>query len=369
MKYLDEFRDAEVVQKWARAIRGIATKPWTIMEVCGGQTHSIVKHGLDQLLPDNVSLIHGPGCPVCVTPVELIDHAIALALRPRTLLCSFGDMMRVPGSEKDLLSTKAEGGEVRLVYSPMDALDLAKSNPDCEVVFLAVGFETTAPANAMTVHQAKIQEIKNFSLLVSHVRVPPAIESILNSGRNRVQGFLLAGHVCTIMGWEEYEPLVKKYRIPLVVTGFEPVDIMQGIYLCARQLEQGQAKIENQYTRSVRREGNRHAQNLVRQVFEITPRNWRGLGEITDSGLNLTPAYRNFDAVRRFPVKTEFSCNSSDCISGDILMGLKKPGECPLFGVSCTPEKPLGAPMVSSEGACAAYYRYRHTKGTHELQS
>jgi len=272
MKYLDEFRNADAARYWAKAIKRIATKPWTIMEVCGGQTHAIVKYGLDQLLPDQVTLVHGPGCPVCVTPVGLIDHAITLALRPKTILCSFGDMMRVPGTKKDLLSAKAEGGNVRLVYSPMDALDIAKSNPDQEVVFFAVGFETTAPANAMAVYQARQQGIQNFSLLVSHVRVPPAIESILASPKNKVQGFLLAGHVCTIMGWEEYEPLIQKYRIPLVVTGFEPVDILQGVYMCIEQLEQGRAEIDNQYARAVNRKGNQPAQELIQQVFQVTPR-------------------------------------------------------------------------------------------------
>ncbi len=368
MKYLDEFRDAGAARYWAEAIKRTVTRPWTVMEVCGGQTHAIVKHGLDQLLPDEVTLVHGPGCPVCVTPVELIDHAIAISLQPETILCSFGDMMRVPGSERDLLSAKAEGGDVRLVYSPMDALDLAKAHPDREVVFFAVGFETTAPANAMAVYQARQQEVRNFSLLVSHVRVPPAIESILSSPQNQVQGFLLAGHVCTIMGWEEYEPLIEKYRIPLVVTGFEPVDILQGVCMCVEQLEQGRAEVANQYTRAVNREGNRHAQELIQQVFEITPRLWRGMGTITESGLGLTPAFRDFDAAQRFPVEKGPTRNSPDCISGDILLGLKKPHECPSFGTSCTPDQPLGAPMVSSEGACAAYYRYRNNGKVYDLK-
>jgi len=368
MKYLDEFRNAGAARYWAKAIERIVTQPWTVMEVCGGQTHTIVKHGLDQLLPDEVTLVHGPGCPVCVTPVELIDHAIALALRPKTLLCSFGDMMRVPGTERDLLSAKAEGGGVRLVYSPMDALDIAKANPDQEVVFFAVGFETTAPANAMAVYQARQQEIRNFSLLVSHVRVPPAIELILSSPQSRVQGFLLAGHVCAIMGWEEYEPLIQKYKIPLVVTGFEPVDILQGIYMCVEQLEQGRAEVTNQYVRAVKRAGNRHAQELIQKIFQIIPRQWRGMGNIAESGLGLTPAYIDFDAARRFPVKAIPCNNPSDCISGEILLGLKKPDQCSSFGTTCTPEKPLGAPMVSSEGACAAYYRYRNNGSTHDLK-
>ena len=367
MKYLDEFRDANAARHWSEKIKHIVTQRWTIMEVCGGQTHSIVKHGIDQLLPCEMTLVHGPGCPVCVTPVELIDHAIELALNSKIILCSFGDMMRVPGTRKDLLSAKAEGGNVRLVYSPMDALEIAKSHPDQQVVFFAVGFETTAPANAMTVYQARQQEIRNFSLLVSHVRVPPAIESILSSPQNKVQGFLLAGHVCTIMGWQEYEPLIQKHRIPLVVTGFEPVDILQGVYLCVEQLEQGRAEVVNQYTRAVKREGNRQAQKLMRQVFRIIPRQWRGMGRIAESGLALTPEYQNFDAAQRFPVAMTSGHNFSDCISGDILRGLKKPDQCSSFGTSCTPEKPLGAPMVSSEGACAAYYRYR-SKGTiHDL--
>jgi hydrogenase expression/formation protein HypD len=368
MKYLDEFRDADAARYWAKAIKRTVTQPWTIMEVCGGQTHVIVKHGLDQLLPDQVTLVHGPGCPVCVTPVGLIDHAIALALRPKTILCSFGDMMRVPGTKRDLLSAKAEGGNVRLVYSPMDALDIAKSNPNQQVVFFAVGFETTAPANAMAVYQARQQGVQNFSLLVSHVRVPPAIESILDSPQNRVQGFLLAGHVCTIMGWEEYEPLIQKYRIPLVVTGFEPIDILQGVYMCIEQLEQGRAEVTNQYVRAVNREGNRHAQELIEQVFRIIPRQWRGMGSIAESGLALTPDYMDFDAEQRFPVNTEPECHSPDCISGEILLGHKKPDQCPSFGTLCTPEKPLGAPMVSSEGACAAYYRYRNNGRTHDLK-
>ena len=368
MKYLDEFRDAGAARYWAKAIERIVTQPWTVMEVCGGQTHAIVKYGLDQLLPDEVTLVHGPGCPVCVTPAELIDHAIALALRPETILCSFGDMMRVPGTERDLLSAKAERGNVRLVYSPMDALEIAKSNPDQEVVFFAVGFETTAPANAMAVYQARQQEVRNFSLLVSHVRVPPAVESILSSPQNRVQGFLLAGHVCTIMGWKEYEPLIQKYGIPLVVTGFEPVDILQGVYMCIEQLEQRRIEVTNQYVRAVNREGNRHAQELIRQVFQIIPRQWRGLGSIAESGLGLTPAYIDFDAAERFPVEAVPARHSPDCISGDILMGLKKPDQCSSFGTLCTPEKPLGAPMVSSEGACAAYYRYRNNGRTHDLK-
>jgi hydrogenase expression/formation protein HypD len=366
MKYLDEFRNADAARYWTKAINRIVTRPWTIMEVCGGQTHAIVKHGLDQLLPDQVTLVHGPGCPVCVTPVGLIDHAIALALRPRTILCSFGDMMRVPGTEKDLLSAKAEGGNVRLIYSPMDALDIAKSNPDQEVVFFAVGFETTAPANAMAVYQARQQGIHNFSLLVSHVRVPPAIESILAAPNNKVQGFLLAGHVCTVMGWEEYEPLIQKYRIPLVVTGFEPVDILQGVYMCIEQLEQGRSEINNQYARAVNRKGNQHAQELIQRVFRITPRQWRGMGSIAESGLALTPDYKDFDAEQRFPVNTNAENYSSDCISGEILLGQKKPDQCSSFGTLCTPEKPLGAPMVSSEGACSAYYRYRKNGKAHD---
>jgi hydrogenase expression/formation protein HypD len=359
MRFIDEYRDAKLAQRYARRIAQIVTRPWTIMEICGGQTHAIIKFGIDELLPKEITLVHGPGCPVCVTPVELIDKAIEIASRPEVIFCSFGDMLRVPGSEKDLLSVKAQGGDVRIVYSPLDALKLARENPDREVVFFAVGFETTAPANAMAVHQAFRQNIKNFSLLVSHVLVPPAIEAILSSPKNRVQGFLAAGHVCTVMGYTEYEPIAKKYKVPIVVTGFEPLDILQGVYMCVKQLEEGRHEVENQYTRSVRREGNTKAQELIREVFCVVPRKWRGIGEIPRSGLGLTEKYKEFDAELKFGLTDRSVEESSECLAGLVLQGVKKPHECPAFGTRCTPEHPLGAPMVSSEGACAAYYRYR----------
>jgi hydrogenase expression/formation protein HypD len=359
MRFIEEYRDAAAAQRFADAIRKIVTRPWTVMEVCGGQTHAIMKFGIDELLPPQVTLLHGPGCPVCVTPVELIDKAVELASRPEVIFCSFGDMLRVPGTKGDLLSAKAAGGDVRMVYSPMDALQLAVKNPDRQVVFFAVGFETTAPANAMAVYQAKRMGVKNFSILVSHVLVPPAMEAILNAPDNRVQGFLAAGHVCTVMGYTEYEPIAKKYRVPIVVTGFEPLDILQGIYMCVKQLEDGRAEVENQYARSVRREGNRPAQELVREVFEVVPRKWRGIGEIPQSGLGLREPYREYDAERRFALVTGSVEEASECISGLILQGAKKPTDCPAFGTKCTPEHPLGATMVSSEGACAAYFKYR----------
>ncbi len=359
MKFIDEYRDAGAAQRYARAIAELATQPWTIMEICGGQTHSIVKFGVDELLPDTITLIHGPGCPVCVTPVELIDRAVELAGRPEVIFCSFGDMLRVPGTEKDLLAVKAAGGDVRIVYSPVDAVKIASSNPAKEVVFFAVGFETTAPATAMAVHQAHQQGVKNFSMLVSHVLVPPAMDALLSSPDCRVQGFLAAGHVCTVMGYTEYEPIAAKYRIPIVVTGFEPVDILQGIYMCVKQLQEGRAEVENQYSRSVRRLGNEPAQQLIQEIFEIVPRQWRGIGEISQSGLGLREKYAQFDALRRFDLSGVRSAESPECLSGLVLQGVKKPHECPAFGSRCTPEHPLGAPMVSSEGACAAYYRYR----------
>jgi hydrogenase expression/formation protein HypD len=363
MRFIDEYRDAKLAQRYARRIVQIVTRPWTIMEICGGQTHAIIKFGIDELLPKEITLVHGPGCPVCVTPVELIDKAIEIASRPEVIFCSFGDMLRVPGSEKDLLSVKAQGGDVRIVYSPLDALKLARENPDREVVFFAVGFETTAPANAMAVHQAFRQNIKNFSLLVSHVLVPPAVEAILSSPKNRVQGFLAAGHVCTVMGYTEYEPIAKKYKVPIVVTGFEPLDILQGVYMCVKQLEEGRHEVENQYTRSVRREGNTKAQELIREVFCVVPRKWRGIGEIPRSGLGLTEKYKEFDAELKFGLTDRSVEESSECLAGLVLQGVKKPHECPAFGTHCTPEHPLGAPMVSSEGACAAYYRYRRGHG------
>ncbi|MBI2926150.1 MAG: hydrogenase formation protein HypD [Verrucomicrobia bacterium] len=359
MKFIDEYRDAALAREYAGALARITTRPWTIMEVCGGQTHAIVKFGIDELLPKAITLVHGPGCPVCVTPVELIDKAVEIAARPDVIFCSFGDMLRVPGTKKDLLTVKAEGGDVRMVYSPLDAVKLARQTPDKQVVFFAVGFETTAPANAMAVYQARREGLKNFSLLVSHVLVPPAMEALLSSPDCRVQGFLAAGHVCTVMGFEEYFPLAAQYRVPIVVTGFEPLDILQGVLMCVQQLEAGRAEVENQYTRSVRREGNQPARQIMREVFRIIPRKWRGVGEIPQSGLALTEAYAEFDAERRFGVTDYSAEESTECISGLILQGLKKPHECPAFGTRCTPERPLGATMVSNEGACAAYYRYR----------
>ena len=362
MKYVDEYRGADDAAAYARALARITTRPWTLMEVCGGQTHSIVKFGVDELLPEGVTLVHGPGCPVCVTPLELIEKAIEIAARPGVVFCSFGDMLRVPGRSRDLLSVKAEGGDVRIVYSPLDAVAIARRHPERQVVFFAVGFETTAPANAMAVYQAHAQGITNFSLLVSHVLVPPAMEAILSSPANRVQGFLAAGHVCTVMGYTEYEPIAVKYRVPIVVTGFEPLDLLQGVYLCVKQLEEGRAEVENQYARAVQRDGNTRAQDLVRQVFRIVPRKWRGVGEIPQSGLALREPFTDFDAEARFGVSALTEDEPTECISGLILQGLMKPHECPAFGNRCTPEHPLGATMVSSEGACAAYYRYRRIK-------
>lgn len=359
MKYLDEYRDARKVKEMAGLIRRAAKNCWTLMEICGGQTHAILRFGIDELLPKNITLVHGPGCPVCVTPIELIDKAIEIAQRPEVIFCSFGDMLRVPGSRKDLFYAKSQGADVRIVYSPMDAVKLAEARPDKEVVFFAVGFETTAPANGMSVYEAKRLNLTNYSILVSHVLVPPAMEAILSSTDNQVRGFLAAGHVCTVMGYTEYEPLAERYKVPIVVTGFEPLDILQGILMCVRQLEQGRYEVENQYTRSVRREGNETAQRIIRKVFEIVPRKWRGIGQISRSGLGLTGEYKAYDAESRFGVANIVKDESSECISGIILRGLKKPHQCPAFVKRCTPENPLGATMVSSEGACAAYYRYR----------
>jgi len=359
VKYLDEYRDGALAQKFAREIHRITTRPWTIMEVCGGQTHAIVKFGIDELLPKQITLIHGPGCPVCVTPLEVIDKALEIAAKPGVTFTSFGDMLRVPGSTTDLLSVKAKGGDVRMVYSPLDAVKLAEQNPTKEVVFFGVGFETTAPATAMAVFQAAQKGLKNFSMLISHVLVPPAIEALMSSPDCRVQAFLAAGHVCTVMGYEEYPPLAAKYRVPIVVTGFEPLDILHGILLTVQQLESGRAEVENQYARSVRREGNQPAQELIRKVFKVVPRKWRGVGEIPQSGLGLADDFAVFDAELRFGVADRHVDEPADCIAGLILQGLRKPHECPAFGGKCTPEHPLGATMVSSEGACAAYYRYR----------
>ena len=359
MKFLDEYRDAELAQKFAREIHRITTRPWNIMEVCGGQTHAIVKFGIDELLPKQITLIHGPGCPVCVTPLEIIDKAAEIAARPDVIFTSFGDMLRVPGSTTDLLLVKAQGGDVRIVYSPLDAVKLAEQNPGKEAVFFGVGFETTAPATAMAVFQAAQKGLNNFSMLISHVLVPPAIEALLSSPNCRVQGFLAAGHVCAVMGYEEYFRIAAKYRVPIVVTGFEPLDILQGVLMTVRQLEAGCAEVENQYARSVRREGNQPAQELIKRVFKVIPRKWRGVGEIPQSGLGLVDAFAAFDAEKKFGLADHRVEEPAECLAGLVLQGLKKPHECPAFGTRCTPERPLGATMVSSEGACAAYYRYR----------
>lgn len=361
MKYVDEYRDAALVHKLAGAIARLTTRPWTIMEICGGQTHAIVKFGLDELLPDHITLVHGPGCPVCVTSAELIDQAVELSLDHGVILCSFGDMLRVPGHTIDLLTAKARGGEVRIVYSPLDAVTIARQNPTRQVVFFAVGFETTAPANALAVLQAQHQKLANFSILTSHVLVPPAMRAILGAADNRVQGFLAAGHVCTIMGLEEYAPIAREFAAPIVITGFEPVDILEGIHLCVRQLEAGRAEVENAYARAVKPEGNLPARRIVEQVFAITDREWRGLGVIPASGLAVRPAYSRYDANRRFTLHQSNNHAGTECISGAIMRGVNKPHDCPAFGTRCQPEHPLGAPMVSSEGACAAYYRYRST--------
>jgi len=362
MKFVEEFRNAESVRKLIRELHAVTTQPWTLMEICGGQTHTIVKTGIDGLLPPSITLVHGPGCPVCVTPLELIDKAVAIAARPEVIFTSFGDMLRVPGSELDLLSVKARGGDVRVVYSPLEAVDLAKANPQKQIVFFAVGFETTAPANATAILQAEKLGLKNFTVLVSHVLVPPAMEAILSSPANRVQGFLAAGHVCTVMGYHEYEPLAERYRVPIVVTGFEPVDILQGILMTVRQLEAKSAVVENQYVRSVQRDGNRQAQDLLRTVFAVSDRAWRGIGVIPQSGYCLQERFVAFDAERRFDVGAIRTHESTVCIAGQIMQGLKKPADCPAYGTSCTPEHPLGAPMVSSEGACAAYYHFARSR-------
>ncbi len=359
MKYMQEYRDPALAREYAETLARITTRPWTLMEVCGGQTHAIVKYGLNEMLPQAIELVHGPGCPVCVTPVEQIDRACAIAARPEVIFCSFGDMLRVPGTTTDLLRVKAAGGDVRVVYSPLDAVKLAQANPEREVVFVAVGFETTAPANAMAVYQASALGVRNFSVLISHVLVPPAMEAILGSPRCRVNGFLAAGHVCVIMGLEEYYPISARYHVPIVATGFEPLDLLQGILMCVKQLEEGRAEVENQYSRAVRDEGNVPAQELMKRVFEVTPRKWRGIGEIPASGLGLRPEYRELDAELRFGVSDVRAEEDPECHSGLVLQGLEKPMECPMFGTRCTPDNPLGATMVSGEGACAAYYRYR----------
>ncbi len=361
MRYVDEYRGEAEARQLAAAIRRRVTRPWTVMEICGGQTHTFVRFGLDRMLPDELTLVHGPGCPVCVTPLAQIDRALAIARRPEVIFTSFGDMLRVPGAETDLLGVKSQGGDVRMVYSPLDAVRLAERHPDRQVVFFAVGFETTAPANAMAVHLAKRRGLRNFSVLCSHVLVPPAMEAILSSPGNRVQGFLAAGHVCTVMGYWEYEPIAERYRIPITVTGFEPLDLLQGLHMTLVALEEGRHGVENQYSRSVVRPGNLPAQRLLGEVFAVADRTWRGIGAIPQSGYRLAPAYADFDAEHRFAVDTIHAQESPLCIAGEILQGLKKPHECPAFAGRCTPEKPLGAPMVSTEGACSAYFRYaRH---------
>ncbi len=361
MKYLDEYRDNRVAQKIVDEIKRKVTHPWVLMEVCGGQTHSIVKYGLDYLLPGEIELVHGPGCPVCVTPLDMIDRAHAIARRQDVIFCSFGDMLRVPGSDGDLFRVKAEGGNVRVVYSPMDCLNIARNNPEKHVVFFAIGFETTAPANAMAIFRSKALGIRNFALLVSHVMVPPSMTAILQSPQNRVQGFLGPGHVCAVMGWSEYEPIAERYRVPIVITGFEPIDLLQGILMTVRQLEQGRAEVENQYARAVLREGNVAARKMISQVFDVADRSWRGIGIIPKSGYRLTYEFRDFDADRIFQVENIRTQEPAICISGQVLKGLKKPNQCPAFGTECTPQTPLGATMVSAEGACAAYYNYgRH---------
>jgi hydrogenase expression/formation protein HypD len=358
MKFLDEYRSEADAQQFVQALDELVTREWNLMEVCGGQTHTLIKSGIDRMLPDSVHLVHGPGCPVCVTPLELIDRALAIARRPEVIFTSFGDMLRVPGSHADLLSAKSEGADVRMVYSPLDAVKLAQQNPDRQVVFFAVGFETTAPPNAMAVHQAAAQGVDNFSILTSHVLVPPAMEALLASPDNLVQGFLAAGHVCAVMGFWEYEPIAERFEVPIVVTGFEPLDLLQGIYMTLKALEEDRWGVENQYSRLVVRDGNRPAQDLIGKVFEICDRKWRGIGEIPMSGYRLRSDYASFDAETRFDVGDIEATEAPECIAGDILVGIKKPHECSAYGSSCTPEHPLGAPMVSAEGACAAYFQY-----------
>jgi hydrogenase expression/formation protein HypD len=363
MKYLDEYRDGDIAVKLVERIGRVQTKPWVIMEVCGGQTHSIVKNGIDHLLPKGIELVHGPGCPVCVTPLEMIDKAHAIAHRSDVIFCSFGDMLRVPGSDGDLLSIKSQGGDVRVVYSPLDCLKIARANPEKQIVFFAIGFETTAPANAMLAWQARQSGMKNVSLLVSHVLVPPAMEAILSSSQNRVQGFLGPGHVCAVVGYSEYESLAARFHVPIVVTGFEPLDILEGVLMLIDQLEHGRAEVENQYSRILDRGGNHPAQELIAKVFEVNSRKWRGVGMIPQSGFQLREEFREFDAECRFSVQAIDTMEAEICISGLILQGIRKPHDCPAFGTECTPQHPLGATMVSAEGACAAYYAYgRHLK-------
>ena len=358
MKYLTEYRDPELVQQYLQQIHAVTTKPWKLMEICGGQTHSLVKNGIIDMLPDKITMVHGPGCPVCVTPVSIIDEAMYLSKQNDVIICSFGDMLRVPGSEKSLLEAKAEGADVRILYSPLEAVTLAKENPGKEIVFFAVGFETTAPANALSIVQADKGGVNNYSILASHVLVPPAMEAILSDAENQIDAFLAAGHVCTIMGMEEYYPVAEKYQTPIVITGFEPVDLLQGILMAVQQLEKGEYKVENQYTRYVQREGNRLAKQTMEQVFDVSDRIWRGIGTIPQSGYEVNERYKKFNAREKFKMDLPVAKENPDCISGDIMKGLKKPFQCANFGNKCKPEHPLGAPMVSSEGACAAYYHY-----------
>ena len=358
MKYLDEYRDAGVATALTRRIAAAVTKPWVLMEVCGGQTHSIVRYGVDRMLPSTIELVHGPGCPVCVTPLEMIDKAHAIASCPDVIFTSFGDMLRVPGSRGDLLTLKSRGADVRVVYSPLDAVRMARDNPTRKVVFFGIGFETTAPANATAVYQAKREGVRNFSMLVSHVLVPPAMAAILQTSGNRVQGFLGPGHVCAVMGYREYEALCERYRVPIVITGFEPVDLLEGILMTIRQLEEGRAAVENQYVRAVARDGNRPARDVIFEVFEVADRKWRGVGSIPKSGYRMRYEYREHDAEQLFEVEAIATNESPVCLSGQVLRGLKKPSDCPAFGTTCTPQTPLGATMVSAEGACAAYYQY-----------
>jgi hydrogenase expression/formation protein HypD len=366
MKYLSEYRDPELVQEYLKEIHKVTTRPWTLMELCGGQTHSLVKNGILEMLPQEITMVHGPGCPVCVTPISVIDEALWLASQPDVILCSFGDMLRVPGSDKSLLELKAEGADIRILYSPLEAVQLAQANPGKEVVFFAVGFETTAPANALSVVHADKLGVTNYSILASHVLVPPAMEAILGDPENKIDAFLAAGHVCTIMGMDEYDPIAEKYKTPIVVTGFEPVDLLQGILMAVLQLENGFYKVENQYARSVQREGNRLAQETIHEVFEISDRMWRGIGTIPQSGYEVKDRYKNYNARLKFNITLTPARENPDCISGDIMKGLKKPIQCPNFGTLCKPEHPLGAPMVSSEGACAAYYHYSSASFTRE---
>ena len=358
MKFLSEYRDPGLVQEYLKEIHRITTKPWTLMEICGGQTHSLVKNGILDMLPGKITMVHGPGCPVCVTSVSVIDEAVWLAQQPNVIFTSFGDMLRVPGSKKSLLEVKAEGADVRILYSPIEALQIAKANPEKEFVFFAVGFETTAPANALSVVQADKMGIKNYSILASHVLVPPAMEAILSDEENKIDGFLAAGHVCAIMGIDEYYPIAEKYKTPIVITGFEPVDLLQGILMTVQQLEKGDYKVENQYARTVFQEGNRLAKETIHEVFAVKDRTWRGIGPIPQSGYEVNERYKNYNARVKFPIDIELAEENKDCISGDIMKGLKKPFQCPNFGKKCKPEHPLGAPMVSSEGSCAAYYHY-----------